>query len=97
MGSGDPTEKQRWGFMNEKRVAELYEACGVCLDVFHIESHRTLDLLALVSHSPHSTASTSALHFQLSQEKAAQTDYQRHRLELLRGLLRVASGGREPQ
>jgi hypothetical protein len=82
--------------VNEKRVAELYKACGISLDTFHAESHLALDLLALVSHSPHSTEDNAALHFQLTQEKAAQQDYRRHRLELLRGLLRLASGEREP-
>ena len=82
--------------MNERRLVELYKDCGKSLDAIHVESHRTLDLLALVSHSPHTTENNAALHFQLNQEKRAQTDYQQQRLELLRGLLRLASGELEP-
>lgn len=95
--SGDPTGTGRRSIVNEEQhVVELYKACSRSLDTFHVESQRTLNFLALVSHSPRSTENNAALQFQLTQEKAAQTDYQWHRLDLLRGLMRLASGEREP-
>jgi hypothetical protein len=75
----------------EQHVVELYKACSQSLDTLNVESHRTLNLLALVGDSPHSTDNNAALHFQLDREKTAQRNYQRKRLELLRGLLRLAS------
>jgi hypothetical protein len=81
--------------VSEKQVVELFKACGDSLDTFHGESHRTLNLLALVSHSPRSTENNAALHLQLRQEKTAQEVYRRKRLELLRGLFRLASGWAE--
>jgi hypothetical protein len=83
--------------VNERQLVELFQVCNKSLEAYHEECHRTLNLLAMISQSRHSMENNAELHFQLDQERTAQNNYQRKKLELLRGLLSLASGEPEPQ